>query len=453
MGRISFSPALYHESDVWDTAGPNPVSDFLSYYRYEALPHLFDLSWETHAGAFSTLLTLPIRKSVVAAAEPEGFILTNITPDKLMDVDMTFPFRASISYENGPFSAGLARGPLKIGEGYWSSMVVNGQAPFFDYLQGSFDTGFFRVRETLISLNPYLVNNEERNRQDKMPYFHTWEPEAYRERVKTAAIHELNWKLNRINIGLGELMLIGGRSIQIKDFNPFLVYHNAYGEDWGNVIAFFNFSYEYEKRFRLYADFSADDITAPVETKAKDAPPPAIGALLEIQSVVGLASGAEAGIVLEGAYVSPTFGMRGKPLQTPYARTMYLDNTVGGRRLWVDYPLGYYLGNDLIDARLLLSYSDRFMRAELGYHMLMKGEETLHGDLALEGTGYHTGFLPRGTVEYVHEISGGVRADVFKGLEAGLGGSLRYSFNAEHKSGRMRPDSSFTVYVKKTFTF
>ena len=154
------------------------------------------------------------------------------------------------------------------------------------------------------------------------------------------------------------------------------MYHNFYGEDWGNVVAFLNLKYGPAAGVTVYTDLAVDDLTAPTEAKDQSAPPPAFGALLGASWRAEPATGAYIETTLEAAYVSPTFAFRDKPLQGTYARIMYLDNTAGRKRVWVDYPLCYYLGNDLIDGgftRIRVSGCRwRKILGYAGYHFLAK---------------------------------------------------------------------------------
>ena len=453
---FTLTPTLTFASDPWYPEGTGAFPDFRRFYRYERTPRFALLEWETSYGPFSTLLTLPVRKSFLAADTAGPIPGFNLPFDRLMDLDTTFPFRGGVRFATERFGLSFARDRLTVGNGKWSSMTLNAQAPYYDHLRAYYDTGFFRATETVISLNPYLVTKEERTRQDEEKFFHTWDPTAFRERVKTVTIHELSFRLGRLTAGIGELIVIGGRSLQLADANPFLVYHNFYGEDWGNVVAFLNLKYGPAAGVTVYTDLAVDDLTAPTEAKDQSAPPPAFGALLGASWRAEPATGAYIETTLEAAYVSPTFAFRDKPLQGPYARIMYLDNTAGGKRVWVDYPLCYYLGNDLIDGRLHTEFGfqavggGRFS-GYAGYHFLAKGEETLHGKFSDEGSGIHTGLLPRGTVELTHELEAGLSFMLPDGLSAGVSGSLAFVNNSGHAEGAFRTEYSAGLFVSKTW--
>lgn len=454
---FTLTPALTFASNLWYPEETGAFPEFEQFYRYERAAPFALLEWETSYGPFSSLLTLPVRKSFLAADTAGPLPGFNLPADRLMDLDTTFPFRGGVRFASERFGLSFGRGRLTVGNGKWSSMTLNGQAPYFDHLQAYYDIGFFRATETVISLNPYLVTAEERSRQDQESFFHNWDPTAFRERVKTVTIHELSFNLGRLTAGIGELIVIGGRSLQLADANPFLVYHNLYGEDWGNVIAFLNLKYTPAEGVSVYTDLAVDDLTAPTETEAADAPPPAFGALLGAAWRTEPTPGAYVETTLEAAYVSPTFAFRDKPLQGPYARIMYLDNTVGGKRVWVDYPLCYYLGNDLVDGRLYTEFglpargSGRF-EGFAGYHFLAKGEETLHGRFSDEGSGIHTGLLPRGTVEFTHGLEAGLTFTLSNRLSAGISGSLEFVSNSGHAAGAVIPEYSAGLFVSKTWS-
>ncbi len=450
---IGLAPTLVYRTDADRLLAADTFDRALAltaFYAYEALSNALEITWSTRLRGFSTFLSLPVRRSFYAAGSDAWG--TNVPWQSLLDLDTTLPFRGWVAWETPSFGVRLARDRLAIGQGYWSPMMVNAQAPYFDYLQAWYGFGGFRLSEQIIRLNPTLISDEERTNQALEAYNNSGDYAAYTERAKTVVMHALQWRPARwLELGLGEALIVGGRALQLSDLNPMLVFHDFYGEDWGNVFGFMNLAVTLPGQVRLYADAAVDDLTAPTETGVSSAPPPAWGALAGLQVRNSLSPRLSLFLVAEVAYVSPTFGQRTKPLQAPYSRILYLDNTVGGRRVWVDYPLGYYLGNDLIDGRTRLEADWGWGTLFAGYHELWKGQEELGGDPQVEGTGIHRGFLPRGVVEKTREVSAGLSLKPGPTFEIGLEGALRFTENPDHAGGGHRRDFDVTLRVSKEF--
>ncbi len=160
---------------------------------------------------------------------------TNL-PYEFFDIDTNFPFKGYLCWENDFFSFKLARDKIDLGPGYWSTVELNKQNPYWDYFQFSYKGGSFRLTEYIIRLNATLITQEEQDMQDTMPGFNNIEPAAYQERAKNIVLHEFKWLFgDSLALSIGEFIVIGGKSLQVSDINPMLVFHNFYGEDWRSV--------------------------------------------------------------------------------------------------------------------------------------------------------------------------------------------------------------------------
>lgn len=432
------SPALFYRTDSHYPAGETEqFPDFRGFYEYEGLPLLADLGWQNYMGNLSTYFSLPLRRSFLASgAHSPG---TNL-PYEFFDIDTNFPFKGYLCWENDYFGFKLARDKIDLGPGYWSSVELNKQNPYWDYLSFFYESGAFRLNEYIIRLDP-IITTAEQDSQDLV---------GYSERAKNIVLHEFQWSLgNSLVLGIGELIMIGGRSLQLSDINPMLVFHNFYGEDWGNVAAFINLRWQLNPRLSSYLDIVIDDLVAPVESSNPNTAPAAGGALIGLQADFTTAGERRFFWVVEGSYVTPTFGTRSLSLQTFYARRMYIDNTVGGRRVYVDYPVAHYLGNDLIDFRTAVTVTlKRRLELTVDYHLLFKGEESLGSDPAYEGSGIHQGYLPRGVVEVMNEVRAGCSYAISSRFSAAIDGRVTFLQNKEH----IRGQEAFNYGIGASFT-
>ena len=251
------------------------------------------------------------------------------------------------------FSIEIARDVPEIGPGRLSSTEFNKQIPYTDYASASLRYKNFSLTEYYFTLDPILLSEEERIRQESISALNITELESYDNRIKSAVYHQFRWELDTIDIAFGGFLVVGGNPVTPANLNPLLIYHNFYEEDSSNCFAFFNISKNFGKT-DIYFDITADDLKAVTESSSDSGN--------VIASLVGLDyKNKLLRTTFEIAYVSTMFGLRTKPLQSPYSRILYLDNSNGGKRVYADYPLFYYLGNDLIDTHFFLDfYFNRF---------------------------------------------------------------------------------------------
>ena len=434
------SPTLFYRTDShYPAAATTSLPEFRDFYEYERIPLIADMGWQNYIGNFSTYFSFPLRRSYLASGAHS--LGTNF-PYEFFDIDTNFPFKGYLCWENNYFGFKLARDKIDLGPGYWSSVELNKQNPYWDYIRFFYNAGRFRLTEYIIRLDPILVTGDEQTRQDSVV--------GYRERAKNIVLHEFQWSLaDSLVLTIGEFIMIGGRSLQVSDINPMLVFHNFYGEAWGNVAAFINLRWQLSPSVLSYFDLVIDDLVAPVEAGNANTAPAAGGVLIGLQTDFTTAGDRRFFWVLEATYITPTFGTRSQPLQTFYARRMYIDNTAGGKRVYVDYPVSYYLGNDLIDFRTAFTATlKKRLDLTIDYHLLFKGEETLKSDPDDEGDGIHQGYLPRGVVEVMNELRVGCSYYFSSKFSAGINGRVTFLQNKDHISGQ----EAFNYGIGATFT-
>ncbi len=86
-----------------------------------------------------------------------------------MDIDTTFPFKGYLAWENDYLGLKLARDKIDIGPGYWSSVELNKQNPYWDYFQFYYQAGDFRLEQYIIRLNPFLLGDEQTAQDSTIP--------------------------------------------------------------------------------------------------------------------------------------------------------------------------------------------------------------------------------------------------------------------------------------------
>ncbi|GAH20472.1 unnamed protein product, partial [marine sediment metagenome] len=157
------------------------------------------MGWQNYIGNFSTYFSFPLRRSYLASgAHSWG---TNF-PYEFFDIDTNFPFKGYLCWENNYFGFKLARDKIDLGPGYWSSVELNKQNPYWDYIRFFYNAGRFRLTEYIIRLDPILVTGVEQASQDSVA--------GYGERAKNIVLHEFQWSLaDSLVLTIGEFIMIG----------------------------------------------------------------------------------------------------------------------------------------------------------------------------------------------------------------------------------------------------
>ncbi len=425
--RISVTPTVYYQTERTEKASIIP---FDKLYRYESIPFFAELLWAGSVGRTSFLASLPLRQTYLSSQDYNWG--TNF-PYRLLDTDTAFPYKGYISGDYDRFSFFFGRDVPDIGPGYWSSMTINKQAPYFDYGSVSFKIGRFTFSEYLINLDPRLLTDVERCRQEEDAAYNNLEPTEYSDRYKTVVIHDFGFSISdRLDLHIGESLIIGGRPPYLSNLNPFLFFHNFYTEDSANVFLFLNATVRIGNKGSLYTEISIDDIIGPMEAAVETAPPHAIGVLFGGDFTFVNNKALTIRNITEGAYVTPSFGIRTKPLQAPWSRIFYIDNYFGGYRFYGDYPLAFYMGNDIIDLRTLFLVSIPGADFQVDYHFLIKGEGTLKDN---PNEGWPEGWRPTGIPEYRHSFRLEASVSLTDELSVAAGGEIIYKWNDSHAAG------------------
>ncbi|MBA7667685.1 hypothetical protein ES703_75782 [subsurface metagenome] len=236
---LYLSPSFFFRTDSHYPAHETTIfHDFKGFYEYENIPMFAEIVWQNYIINFSTYFSFLLRRSFLASGEHSWG--TNLSYN-FSDIDMNFPLKGYLCWENDFLGFKLARDKIDIGHGYWSSVELNKQNPYWDYFRFFYKGKSFQLTEYIIRLNPTLITQEEQDRQDTKPGYNNIEPDSYQERAKNIVLHEFQFFLGDFLIlSVGEFIMIGGKSLQVSDINPMIVFHNFYGEDWGNVCAFLN---------------------------------------------------------------------------------------------------------------------------------------------------------------------------------------------------------------------
>ncbi|GEM_PF-4264802 len=339
--------------------GDKSFLDYLPLYRVNSLPSILKAGFIMQTGGWSVLFQPEIREAMPSLLSQDSY--TNL-PKRFLDLDENFPYRGFISYQRGALNLTAARDKLQLGPGRWSSMSVNKNMPYFDYLRFRLNLDWFAFSSYLIRLNP-IITPVESNALESMdasanPEVNARYETPFSEKSKHLAIHKLFLKpLPWFTLGIAELNMIGGRSPQLADFNPVLIFHNNFAEGCNNQSMSVTASLVPLPGIELYGEYYLYDAVV-ADEKNPSYKPGASGyqAGLTLLSTPYFNAG-PGRIRIDGEFslVDPWSYARWYDLKKYTSRIVYVE-TGAGKRNWVDYPLGYYLGPDVMDINARLSY-------------------------------------------------------------------------------------------------
>ena len=181
-------------------------------------------------------------------------------------------------------------------------------------------------------------------------------------KAKHLAINKLSLTFQPwFRLSFADLNLIGGRVPQIVDILPGNIFHNNYVEGWTNSSLSITTSLMPFKGIFLYGEFFLDDIdTSGSGNEIPNYKPTAFAYQFGVTGIsspfISLFS-TRLRLDFEYAYVNPWCYHRWYNLWKYTSRFVLVDPGAG-TRYWVDFPLGFYLGPDVIDLHFAVSYGN-----------------------------------------------------------------------------------------------
>jgi hypothetical protein len=425
-----------HAIDTNDATQPVEILDFTYLYDAEKVHPLLLAGFTLQAAGFSLCFAPFFTGSHTYLLDyPSMFN----APFDISRIDTSFPHRGIGSYYNAPFEFRFGRDKLSIGPSHWGSLTLNQHVPYYDYLKARFAIDWVNISFYLIQLNPtissgesdYLLgilkNNPEVNASAN--------GDSYIERSKYYALAFIGLKpVDWLLITIMQTNLIGGRFPWFSDINPLALYHNNFAEGVYSVPLDVSIVALPYKGIKLFFDIYLYDLSVGDETNP-DINPGAFayqaGFTMLSNPFFELGPGR---FRLDGelTLVDPwTYG-KYYDLRKFTSRIIYVESFVG--RFWIDYPLGFYLGPDVIDFHLSLKYGiPSRWEAELLWQLTGKGQIDLYGfgpdsdysDIA----GYGQISAPSGIVEWKNDLELSGYYVPVNGLKISLWYRFRTVFN------------------------
>ncbi len=303
--------------------------------------------------------------------------------------DSRFPYVSYILFKFGNQEISLGRD--KIRWGYWRHPVaLSGRFPYLDNFSYSASFGNFGYAFTIASINPVLSKDEWKVQSSVIPV--NADPlSPYCEKSKNLVAHRLEFHpVESLRISIGELTMVGGKSLDLFSIDPLSILHNNFNEGYTNSMLDSSLSWTFLRGWNYYIEFALDDFAVPLTERA-DVKPTAYGLTTGFVKTLDLLGNRG---YIELSYTKTTKWMYNTFL--PYlkfnSRYVFLSNFPVGSRAIVDYPLGFEYGPDAQMFSVYAKISGRLsLESELS--LLLKGPTTIETEYKGEVFGKEKRYL------------------------------------------------------------
>lgn len=176
---------------------------------------------------------------------------------------------------------------------------------------------------------------------------------SYDALSKNLFAHRLEWNFAQLDLGLMETVIIGGKSPEFWEVQPFTVYHNNYPDGYGNTLLSLDFKYKWNTHHAFYGELGIDDFTGGQAENINNS-----------SNILAWVLGYEYNRAISGGHIETRFevvkvdaayGNRDLPLLEFTGREAIRSNyrlpgdPVFADTYVVDMPLGYFRGPDFLD--------------------------------------------------------------------------------------------------------
>jgi hypothetical protein len=412
-GRFQYIPLKDGGLTTNDPDNGRKEVNYTPYYDAASVPSILKVGFIMQFSGFSLLFAPELRQCYYGLLQ-DNTILSVPTKLEYFDINNT-PLVGIANFYSPNFEVRLGRDKLHSGPGKYSSLSLSRTMPYFDHVRVRLRTTGISISSTVVTLNP-VISRMESDYLDAL-YASGTNPEPtgsangkiYNDRIKNyintnVVIRPWPW----LSVSIMQTNLVGGRPLQIKDFNPLIIFHNNYEDGSYSVPLIISTTVVPVKGVKIYAEFMLYDLAAGDELSAPNTTPGAIGLMGGFSLISTPYFEAGPGrfrLDFEAAYVDPYAYGKYYDLRKFTSRFMYLDRGAG--RYWVDYPLGFYLGPDCLDFHASLSYGiPGAWEAELEWQTTGKGEMDMYGygDDSKYTNKTARGPAPTGTAEWTNSF-------------------------------------------------
>lgn len=325
-------------------------------YRYDSLLSWFVFGVDTEVGNnFKAVINIDFKKDyrnyISNGKDHDTPPVSNIPHElflgNILAFDFSFPSFGYLSYSTSNLFLNVGRNKLSWGP-MRNGLTISNASDYYDNFTGLYTgtmgEGNFTYTFNIIS-SASLLSDKEWEKEDK-----AWDlnqqDRIYNTPSKHIVGHRFDFQpLDWFRIGIGEVNAVGGKTPDLTDFSPVIIYHNTYGEGYSNVMLSADFSVVPFKGFNVYGEFTLDDYAGPTEPSKKGKPKAyAYGGGIEYAfNFLGDGIGSAA---FELYHTDTWIYNRWQPLLKMTNRTVTKSELPGARDT-NEYPLGFKYGPDL----------------------------------------------------------------------------------------------------------
>ncbi len=365
---------------------------------------------------------------------------------KFKEMDMDIPFRAFSSVGGKHWRATYGRDKMEMGNGITGNLFLSDNPDFFDFLFVNTYWRYFKFSAGYIYLEPWLTPEE----RAKEPFPNR--VKYYGDRYKALMFHRFEFRFwERVNLSIMESILFGGMYPQLRDFNYLALFHSWEEYERTNGSLEVDLEINPYRYVNLYGQFYLMEYQTEYEENTNSYPT-ALGYLAGIEGFYPLFLG-YLNIGTEWVRTDPLLYNRYNPFLKYIAR----------RRIWsyyppdgfnfVDKPLGYYLGPDVVTYSVYVGYSiSDFFEVKFDYQRINKGEMTIDSPYLMSNEAKDLS-TPTGVVEYYDIFHVALKANLLWGFSVGTNLYYIDIDNFNHTEGNRATDWQWVVSVSYSVNF
>lgn len=378
-------------------------------------------------------------------------------PTLTREVDLNEPSLGYLNWNGDWLDLTVGRFPVHWSPSPEHGLTLSHAVPYHNAAQAVLKGARLKYRFLVASLNPWLegtppgdtsgtdypVGSEQWRQRNypKRPGSENAHNRVYDAPNKSLIAHRLETEWGPAVFGITETMVVGGKPPDLREMNPFAVFHNDFHEGYSNNNVALDASVRLPYGFSSGAELFMDDLEWS-ETEGEGATPSLLGYLAMIRHVFP-AGKWDVVQSLHAVRTEPYLYGFLQPLNTYSSRhvlTSNHDGLDGGilvDKFVVDYPLGYLRGGDAFDFWYRIeAHRGTGLSLAAACALLARGPAGLSA--SYEGMFASGGSSPSGTAERELRIAAEGEWRWAHGFSFGAAAGLNRYRNAGHVEGRSR---------------
>ncbi len=391
--RYPLSQSFENFSPGWDSKLIDPEMA----HRWTELPPAINTEFRYPVSPHSFVyFRLGLRRDMAGwSQDPTGSNL----PTGANEVDLNEPSLGYFHAGNSFMDFTIGRFPI-----HWSSspdfgLALSHAVPFHNGAEFVLKMPQVRYRFLVSSLNPWLTGtplgdtsseNYPGGSEEYLQRHYASDKGAinfhnriYTDRIKTLFAHRLEGNIGRLEMGITETQIIGGKVPDFRDAGSFSFFHNDFKEGYTNGALSLDGRVRLPMGFSLAAEIYLDDVQYKA-TEGDGNTPSLLGYLGSIRHAYSTPKW----FIVQSVYWIRTdpfvYGYL-QPLNTMSSRHILATNYQSPNtspffdRIVVDYPMGYLRGGDALDFWYRMEgWSGERFKLSVSAGLLAKGVVNLH---------------------------------------------------------------------------